>query len=271
MKPDESPNYWNSVSETFVLEEQQSLWRIHSDQINISLLEDWLSDRRIAEVLKTDLFDEAVSQGLYPFLREHADVVHGIDVSPESVERAKNRFPELNALSADVRNLPFNSERFDLIVSNSTLDHFRSKDDIDVGLRELFRVLKTGGELFVSLDNLQNPIVGLRSMLPYRLLKTLHLVPYFVGKTHGRRGLTKALERAGFSVLETRAIMHCPRVLAVAVAGYLQKRISHKSQRRFLAFLAGFESLARLPTRFFTGHFVAVHAVKPTSQNSKEL
>ena len=270
MKPDKSPHYWDSVSENFVSEAQQSLWRIHSDQINISLLEDWLNNRRIAEVLKTDLFDEAVSQGLYPFLCEHADVVHGIDVSPESVERAKNRFPELTATTADVRDLPFDNERFNLIVSNSTLDHFYSKDEIDVGLQELFRVLKKGGELFISLDNLQNPIVGLRSILPYRLLKSLHLVPYFVGKTHGRRGLTKALERAGFSVLETRAILHCPRVLAVAVAGFLQKKISNKYQRRFLAFLAGFECLARLPTRFFTGHFVAVHAVKPTSQHSKE-
>ena len=270
MKPDESPNYWDSVSETFVLEEQQSLWRIHSDQINISLLEDWLIDRQIAEVLKTDLFDEAVSQGLYPFLCEHADVVHGIDVSPESVERAKNRFPELNATSADVRDLPFDSERFNLIVSNSTLDHFHSKDEIDVGLQELFRVLKNGGELIISLDNLQNPIIGLRSMLPYRLLKSLRLVPYFVGKTYGRRGLTAALEKAGFRVLETRAIMHCPRVLAVAVASTLQNRVSEQSMRRFLDFLARFECLSKLPTRFFTGHFVAVHALKPTQQQSRE-
>ncbi len=90
-----------------------------------------------------------------------------------------------------------------------------------------------------------------------------HLVPYFVGKSHGRRGLTSALEKVGFEVLESRAIMHCPRVLAVAVAGILQKKNSKKSHQRFLALLAKFEFLEKLPTRFFTGHFVAVHAIKP--------
>jgi hypothetical protein len=75
-------------------------------------------------------------------------------------------------------------------------------------------------------------------------LNSLHLVPYDVGKSHGGRELTMTLENAGFKVLETRAIMHYPRVLAVAVAG----------------------NLARLPTRFFSGHFVACRALKPGKQ-----
>lgn len=268
MKPDKSSCYWNSVSRTFTEDAQHSLWRSHCDRVNISLLDDWLAGRQFADILKTDLFDEAVSHGLYPFLREHAHAVHGIDIAVESVEGAKKRFPELTAICADVRSLPFNGDRFDVIVSNSTLDHFHSTDEIDAGLRELFRVLKQNGELLISLDNPQNPIVGLRSLLPFRLLNKLNLVPYFVGKSYGKCGLTAALEKAGFKVLESRAIMHCPRVLAVAVAGMLQKRASTKSQQRFLALLEKFECLARLPTRFFTGHFVAVRALKPSEPSA---
>ena len=263
MKPEEPKHYWGEVSRSFTEDARQSLWRAHSDQVNTALLEDWLGKRKFAEILKTDLFDEAVSQGLYPFLREHARVVHGIDIARESVDQAKTRFPELEASRADVRNLPFSDNRFDLLISNSTLDHFQSTGEIDAGLRELFRVLKQGGELLISLDNLQNPIIRLRSLLPFRLLNKLGLVPYFVGKTHGRRGLCSALEKAGFEVLESRAIMHCPRVLAVAVAGALQKRASNRTQQRFLAFLNKFEGLAKLPTKYFTGHFVAVRAFKP--------
>lgn len=270
MKPDESPQYWDSVSRAFTKGAQHSLWRSHSDQINISLLEDWLGSRRITYILKTDLFDEAVSQGLYPYLSEHARVVYGIDLAAESADEAKKKFPELEAVCADVRRLPFNDKHFDLIVSNSTLDHFQSTNDIDEGLRELFRVLVPGGELLISLDNLQNPIVGFRNLIPYRLLNKLKLVPYFVGKSHGRRGFAAALEKAGFQVLEIKAIMHCPRVLAVAVAGILQRRAAKKTQRRFLAFLQQFERLARLPTKFFTGHFVAVRARKPAEQGSKK-
>ena len=270
MKPDESPQYWDSISRTFSKDAQHSLWRSHSDQINISLLEDWLGGRQVMNLLKTDLFDEAVSQGLYPHLSEHARVVYGIDLAFESAVAAKKQFPELGATCADVRRLPFSDNRFDLIVSNSTLDHFQSINDIAQGFRELFRVLEEGGELLISLDNLQNPLVGLRNLLPYRLLNSLNLVPYFVGKTYGQRGFAAALEKAGFQVLETKAIMHCPRVLAVAAAGILQRRASEKSRRRFLAFLQKFEFLARLPTRFFTGHFVAVRARKPAEKRSEK-
>ncbi len=270
MKPHESPNYWDGVSRKFSGTLPQFLWRIHSDRVNVSLLADWLGDRQFKDILKTDLFDEAISQGLYPFLREHARTVHGIDVSGESVGGAKKRFPELNAICADVRKLPFKNHKFDLIVSNSTLDHFQDTGEIDLGLRELFRVLEPGGELLISLDNLQNPIIGLRSLLPFRLLNSLHLVPYFVGKSHGIRGLKAALKKAGFEVLDSRSIMHCPRVLAVAVAGILQKKASKKSRQRFLALLMSFEFLAKLPTRFFTGHFVAVHSLKPGQQGNRE-
>lgn len=236
----------------------------------MSLLEDWLGSRQVTNLLKTDLFDEAVSLGLYPFLSEHAGGVYGIDLAAESADEAKKQFPELEAVCADVRKLPFSDNRFDLIVSNSTLDHFQSKKEIDEGFQELFRVLGEGGELLISLDNLQNPIVGLRNLLPYRLLNRLKLVPYFVGKTFGRRGFAAALEKAGFEVLETKAIMHCPRVFAVAVSGILQRRASEKSQRRFLAFLQQFEFFGRLPTRFFTGYFVAIRARKPADPQSKK-
>ncbi len=266
MKPHESSYYWNNISRTFTGDAPQSLWRVHSDRVNVSLLADWVGERQFTDILKTDLFDEAISQGLYPYLRDHAQAVHGIDVAAESVSGARKRYPDLEAICADVRKLPLKNHRFDLIVSNSTLDHFHSTGEIEKGLRELFRILKPGGELIISLDNLQNPIIGLRSLLPFRLLNKLHLVPYFVGKSHGRRGLTAALKKAGFEVLESRAIMHCPRVLAVAVAGILQKKHSTKSQQRFLSLLAKFEILEKLPTRFFTGHFVAVHALKPEKQ-----
>lgn len=263
LKPNESKRYWDEVSRSFTKDGQQLLWRSHSDRVNIDLLEDWFADRQFSDILKTDLFDETLRPGLYPFLQEHARSVHGIDIAPEVVDAAKTRFPDLEAVCADVRDLQFNDDHFDLVVSNSTLDHFQNEADIDTALGELYRVLKTNGELLISLDNLQNPIIFLRSLLPFQLLNKLHLVPYFVGKTHARRGLVAALERAGFRVLETRPIMHCPRVFAVAIAEVLQKRASATTQKRFLSLLSKFESLAKLPTRYFTGHFVAVRAIKP--------
>jgi len=163
---------------------------------------------------------------------------------------------------ADVRRLPFGDDKFDLIISNSTLDHFETTAEITVALRELYRVLKPGGQLLLTLDNLQNPMIALRQALPFRLLKKLGVVPYFVGSTFGPGKLCREVRESGFRVTDTTALVHNPRVVAVAIAGMLQRRTTGLTQQRFLRFLMAFEKLSNLPTKFFTGHFVAVRAVK---------
>ena len=123
-------------------------------------------------------------------------------------------------------------------------------------------MLRPGGQLLLTLDNPANPVVALRGVLPFRLLNRLGLVPYYVGATLGPRRLGRILSQVGLDVGEITAVMHCPRVLAVAMAGLLEKRASAKTQRCFLRLLIAFEHLASWPTRFLTGHFVAVRASK---------
>jgi hypothetical protein len=48
----------------------------------------------------------------------------------------------------------------------------------------------------------------------------------------------------------------------VVVADQLQRHASAPAAERFLHSLLRFEALERLPTRFFTGHFVAIRAVR---------
>lgn len=262
MKHEDPPNYWDSISRLYTTGKPQKLWRAHSDWVNIALLQDWLKGRQFDQILKTDLFDEAVSDGLYPCLQVHGNSVSGVDISKKALMAAKNRYPAMIVTCADVRDLPYRDDRFDLVVSNSTLDHFDVEDGIEAGLGELYRILRSGGELLVSLDNLQNPIIRLRSLLPFALLNRLHLVPYFVGKTLGRHELVRALNEAGFKVLETRAILHCPRVLAVHLAGLLERKASAKTQQRFLSMLQKFERMSTWPSQYFTGHFVMARAIK---------
>jgi hypothetical protein len=84
-----------------------------------------------------------------------------------------------------------------------------------------------------------------------------------VGKTCGPRGLRRLVREAGLDVREVRAVMHCPRVLAVALARRLAGA-PEPTQRRFLRALMAFEHLRRLPLgRFLSGYFVAARAVKP--------
>jgi SAM-dependent methyltransferase len=129
--------------------------RAYSDLVNRSLLDGWLPEL-VDSVLKTDLFDEIAGEGLVGSLAARAGRVVGIDVSPWVVRKAVSRNPGLEGVVADVHALPFEPTSFDLVVSNSTLDHFESRDEIDHALDELARVLRPGGTLVVTLDNAAN-------------------------------------------------------------------------------------------------------------------
>ena len=116
--------------------------------------------------------------------------------------------------------------------------------------------------MILTLDNLANPIILLRNSLPFHLLYYMKIVPYYVGVTLGPYRLQRLLKEIGFKVLEVDTIMHCPRVLAVAIAHWMERHTSPKTQRYFLRFLMAFEGLSCLPTRFLTGHFIAVRAMR---------
>lgn len=255
--PPDVVRYWDDVAGEWS-DGRDALWRRHSDAVNIALCRRWLP-ARVSRLLKTDVFDEASSGGLWPWLRQTAEVVEAIDVSPAVAALARGRCQGLSVTVADVRALPFRERAFDVVVSNSTLDHFADARFIGESVAELRRVLVPGGRLLLTLDNPTNPALALRSALPFSWLHRTGLVPYFVGATLGWRVLSRLLDDCGFDVVEATAILHCPRVLAVPAAR-LAGRTSPNNQRRFLRALERFEVAGRWPTRFCTGHFVAMLA-----------
>lgn len=159
--------------------------------------------------------------------------------------------------------MPFTDESFGAIVSISTLDHFASRQDLWASLRELYRVLKPHGHFLITLDNPGNPVIALRQALPFPLLHRLGLVFYFTGETLTSSRLRQALEEMGFTVLEVGAILHCPRVLAIPLVGFLERYGNRALQKPCLRFLKAWEGLGSWPTRFITGHFVTARAIKP--------
>lgn len=257
-----TPEYWDDIASQWSCGRDKRAWRMVSDAVNAELLERWLPRNPDGRVLKTDLFDEVAGSGLVPWLTASFGGVSGIDISPAIVEIARERNPQLHAETADVRDLPFPDGVFDAVVSNSTLDHFESRDEIAVALAELNRVMRKGGTLLVTLDNPTNPVVALRNALPERLRAVSRLVPFAVGATCESRQLRELLEQAGFDVTRMGAVFHCPRVLVV-LAGHLVDRHENAAHRqKFVRLWSAFEKLASLPTRFLTGYFVAALARK---------
>lgn len=245
--------YWDAVARANDAT-RAPLWRRHADLATRALLERWLPAARPRRLLKTDLYDETCSEGLVATLAARADGVIGIDVSTVIAASARVR-SGVCALAGDVRRLPFRSGTFDVVVSNSTLDHFGDHAQIAAALHELERVLADDGTLLLTLDNPGHPLLRVRNTLS-PVLRRVGLVPYAVGATHGRDGLRRALEDAGFVVLELTAVHHFPRVVLVGAERVLGPGLA----ARVLRVACAAEALARLPTRWWTGQYVAALA-----------
>jgi SAM-dependent methyltransferase len=216
---------------------------------------------RIESVLKTDLFEEAYGCDELLFsLPFDAGLKIGIDVSADTVARAADRGRDCGCrfINADVRRLPLADECMDLVLSNSTLDHFDSELEIEESLHELVRVLKPGGILLVTLDNPRNVLfILLRAAAPWMG------VPYRLGKTLPMDGLMRTLDGAGMEIQSTEWLIHNPRFLSTLLFLGLRRLFGDRAGPAIRWLLKAFSRFEHLPTRTFTGAFIAACARKP--------
>jgi len=91
----------------------------------------------------------------FPF--RHSFELYGVDFSPEMLNLARRYAKKYNfgvALSlADVRHLPYPDETFDWAISVATYHHIEGRAERQKALNELRRVLKPGGEAFITVWN----------------------------------------------------------------------------------------------------------------------
>lgn len=254
--------YWNGLARSWRGTHPHELWRIHCDAVNEALLARWLPEAVDGPILKTDSFDEAVGEGFAALLQARGRGFVSMDISSEILAWGRSRHPGLSPVQADARRLPFADGSFACIVSLSTLDHFERDEEIDVALAELARVLRPGGTLLFTLDNAANPVLAIRASVPCAFWERIGIMPYQVGPSRGPQRAREGVVRAGFEILDEAAIMHCPRLLMCELSGPLAAHLSPAGQRRWLRFLGGWERLASLPTRYATGYFVAIRAVR---------
>jgi SAM-dependent methyltransferase len=74
--------------------------------------------------------------------------LHGVDLSPGQVERARTRLGDgATVIEGSALKLPYASNRFDLVFSDASIKHW---PDPARGLRECVRVLRPGGRLVVT-------------------------------------------------------------------------------------------------------------------------
>ena len=235
-------------------------------QLYQDLVREWTRELPPTNFLKTDLFEEAYGEDHLLFdLLPSTYTPFGLDVSARTALRAKQRCPLPRAcfLAADVRNLPLKSNVVGLVVSNSTLDHFDSRDEFRAALRELGRVLRPGGLLVIAVDNPLNPLY-----LPLRWLSRRRSAPYPLGYTTTEEGLVGSLKELRLEVLATGSLIHNPRIVSTCLFLGLRRLLGRRAETPIRFLLRLFAQLERLPTRRFTACFVAVCARKPAATSS---
>jgi len=133
--------------------------------------------------------------------------LYGVDSSPEMLKLARKYAQKFNfdvdLAVADVRHLPYPDEAFDWAISVATYHHIEGKAERQKALNELRRVLKTGGEAFITVWNRQQPMFWFKPKevaVPWRTRgKTLYRYYYLFSYSE----LGRLAKRAGFQVLKS--------------------------------------------------------------------
>lgn len=163
---------------------------------------DWIAANRG----KGKLLDVGPGTGIFLHLaREKGWQPHGIDVCPESAEKAKAEF-DIRVDVGDFERFAYAPESFDAVTMLDVLEH--TVDPLSF-LRRAFEVLKPGGVLYVAVPNQRCLMTVLldrwiRAGLPGRefFLERLYVEPhvyYFCPQT-----LRAMLEKVGFETAGIR-------------------------------------------------------------------
>jgi SAM-dependent methyltransferase len=227
-------------------------------QVHRAWIRDAVRGRHFEVALKTDLFEEAYGEDrIFDDLFPEARLSLAIDIDERTVRAAAHRPLSFQRLVCDVRRLALRDSSLDVIVSNSTLDHFSSIQEIARSLDELARVLRPGGVLLITLDNPKNPL--------YHLLRSLTCggwAPFRLGETVSLPVLQKMLIHRGFEIQSSAYLIHNPRGISTILFLTLRKFLGKFAGAPIRALLTIFAAAGRLPTRSITGCFSAVAAVK---------
>ena len=84
------------------------------------------------------------------------------DLSPDLIEEAKRKYPELTFEVADAMNMRFKDESFDAVFGNSIIHHL----DFNSFATEMDRVLKPGGRFCFAEPNMLNPQIFIQKNIP---------------------------------------------------------------------------------------------------------
>ncbi|MBI4147827.1 class I SAM-dependent methyltransferase [Candidatus Woesearchaeota archaeon] len=144
----------------------------------------------------SSVLDVGCGQGyfLHMLLQQGVRKLHGIDLSPAMIARARQTLGRHAVLkTASVHRIPFRDSTFDFVASTEAFHHFPSPKK---SLRDMARVLKKGGALCIADINFYSGII-------HWLFKKLE--PGHV-KIYSAQEFRKLFEQTGLRVVRQKRI-----------------------------------------------------------------
>jgi 2-polyprenyl-3-methyl-5-hydroxy-6-metoxy-1,4-benzoquinol methylase len=129
--------------------------------------------------------------------------VFGIEISPDQIKKAFKNYsetPNVTFIQGDASSITFDNDTFDVIYCRYILEHVSKPESV---LREIYRVLKPGGKLFVQENNVL--IYTLDPDCPsysFILKKFAEVQSILGGDAEIGKKLFGLIKKAGFSSIE---------------------------------------------------------------------
>jgi ubiquinone/menaquinone biosynthesis C-methylase UbiE len=144
------------------------------------------------------ILDVGCSIGRYEkILGEKGYHIIGFDVSSSALLEAHQNVPQADFVAADVMQLPFPNQRFDVVLGVEILHHF-TDTLLERVLDEITRVIKPQGYLFFDIKNRLNPVLS----RAYRRQDSVSITL----KARTLKSLQRSLSKRGFRIISQKGL-----------------------------------------------------------------
>lgn len=164
------------------------------------------SIKKYAPSLEGELLDFGCGEKPYKGLFTKADNYIGLDIENEAHSHEKEEID----VYYDGKTIPFNNGHFDVVFSSEVFEHIFDIEDI---IKEINRVLKTGGKLFITVPFTWNE----------------HEIPNDFGR-YTSFGIRHLLEKNGFEIISLQKSGHFAAVIAQLIMLYIYELIATKNK-----------------------------------------